>query len=57
MCQILYTTVPDYVGRGVHDRLLKNDSIFRDGYANEMGIFSGSIVSGYMLTHTIVVNG
>lgn len=56
ICKTVYTTASDYTSHGTHDTLLANDSIFRDGYENELATLTGSVADGYTLTHTIVVN-
>lgn len=56
LCRTVYTSASDYISHGVHDTLLASDSVFRDGYDNELASFDGSVADGYTLTHTIVVS-
>ena len=42
--------------KGVQDTKNERDSVFSDGFTNELATVSGSISAGYTLTHTIVVN-
>jgi protocatechuate 3,4-dioxygenase beta subunit len=56
ICDKVYTEVPAYKARGMQDTTNERDGVFRDGFANEMGTFSGSLAAGYDLSHTIVVS-
>ncbi len=54
----VYTTGQSYgYTKGAQDTLNEKDNVFGDGYTNELASVSGSVSSGYTLTHTIAVNG
>lgn len=52
---VVYTSSSLYSSRGKQDTTNESDNVFSDGYANELGVVSGSVTDGYVLTHTIVV--
>lgn len=44
-----------YASNGQSDTRNTTDSIFRDGFTNELGSVTGNTTSGFVLTHTIYV--
>lgn len=53
----VYTTAQSYgYTKGAQDTKNENDNVFSDSYATELATVSGSLSTGYTLTHTIVVN-
>lgn len=46
-----------YASRGEQDTLNENDNVFKDGYADEIAILSGSPSLGYSLKRSITVEG
>lgn len=46
-----------YKSHGLQDTTNSNDNVFSDGVGTELASFTGSVSDGYVLTHTIVVNG
>ena len=57
ICDNVYTNASDYKSKGLQDTTNERDNVFGDGYANQLASVRGSISDGYILTHTIVVNG
>ncbi|RYF78435.1 MAG: intradiol ring-cleavage dioxygenase [Cytophagaceae bacterium] len=54
----IYTTGQSYgYTKGAQDTQNERDNVFSDGFTTELGTVSGSLAGGYVLTHTIVVNG
>lgn len=56
VCDTVYTTAAQYT-RGKQDTSNSGDNIFADSLENELAVVTGNISDGYVLTHTIVVNG
>lgn len=53
----VYTTAQSYgYTKGAQDTKNESDNVFSDGFTTELATVSGSISSGYTLTHTIVVS-
>jgi protocatechuate 3,4-dioxygenase beta subunit len=46
-----------YKSHGLQDTTNARDNVFSDGVGTELASFTGSVANGYVLTHTIVVNG
>ena len=46
-----------YKSHGLQDTTNARDNVFGDGVGTELAAFTGSVADGYVLTHTIVVNG
>jgi len=46
-----------YKSHGLQDTINSKDNVFSDGVGTELASFTGSVSDGYVLTHTIVVNG
>lgn len=46
-----------YKSHGLQDTTNARDNVFGDGVSTELGTFTGSVADGYVLAHTIVVNG
>jgi protocatechuate 3,4-dioxygenase beta subunit len=42
--------------KGPQDTINERDGVFSDGFTMELGTLSGSVATGYTLTHTIVVS-
>lgn len=58
ICNTVYTTGQAFgYTKGAQNTTNERDGIFSDGYANELATVSGNNAAGYVLTHTIVVNG
>jgi protocatechuate 3,4-dioxygenase beta subunit len=55
VCDTVYTTSSLYT-KGKQDTANKSDNIFADSLASELATLSGSVSSGYTLTHTIKVS-
>ncbi len=55
VCNTVYTTATNYYTRGVQDTSNARDNVFADSLASELATVTGSIASGYTLTHLITV--
>lgn len=55
ICNTVYTTATNYYTRGVQDTSNASDNVFSDSLASELASISGSVASGYTLTHLITV--
>lgn len=54
----VYTTGQSYgYTKGAQNTANERDNVFSDGYTTELATVTGSLSSGYTLTHSIVVNG
>jgi len=56
VCDTVYTTAAQYT-KGKQDTSNTGDNIFSDSLDDELGAVTGNINDGYVLTHTIIVNG
>lgn len=56
VCDNVFKNAPTFYKKGTQDTTNEQDNVFSDGFKNEMPTITGSIVDGYILTHTIVVN-
>lgn len=56
VCDTVYTTATNFYTKGKQDTANKSDNIFSDSLASELATLSGSVSSGYTLTHTIKVS-
>lgn len=54
-CDTVYTTDSDYTSHGTQDTLNETDNVFSDSLDEELGIVTGSVGAGYLLTKEIVV--
>ncbi|HMG93505.1 MAG TPA: hypothetical protein VK589_25780 [Chryseolinea sp.] len=57
VCDMVYTTATQYYTKGKQDISNESDGVFSNSLANEMAVVTGNISDGYVLTHTIAVNG
>jgi protocatechuate 3,4-dioxygenase beta subunit len=57
VCDTVYTTATNFYTKGKQDTSNASDNVFSDSLANELASVTGNITDGYVLTHTIVVNG
>lgn len=57
VCNTVYTTATQFYTKGTQDTPNARDNIFSDSIAYQMAAISGSVSEGYVLAHTIVVNG
>lgn len=57
ICDTVYTTATSFYKKGKQDTTNETDNVFSDGFTTELATVSGSVASGYALSHTIVVNG
>ena len=55
LCNKVYQEATNFYTKGLADTSNERDNVFKDGYANELATFSGSIQEGFTLQHTIVV--
>ena len=55
VCNTVYTTATNYYTRGVQDTSNARDNVFADSLASELATVTGSVASGYALTHLITV--
>lgn len=55
VCDTVYTTATNYYTRGRQDTLNSQDNVFSDSLASELATVSGSVSTGYTLTHLITV--
>ncbi len=56
VCDTVYTTATSFYKKGLQDTTNEKDNVFSDGFTNEIGEVSGSIMAGYTLKHNIVVS-
>jgi protocatechuate 3,4-dioxygenase beta subunit len=54
ICTIIYKQGA-YVSRGTAFKKNEKDSIFSDGFANELASVTGNVKSGFVITHTLKV--
>jgi protocatechuate 3,4-dioxygenase beta subunit len=57
VCNTVYTTATDLYTRGTQDTANASDNVFSDSLSEQMASITGSVSNGFVLTHTIVVNG
>ncbi|GAB3017005.1 intradiol ring-cleavage dioxygenase [Niabella terrae] len=57
ICNAVYTTVSPYKSRGTQDTSNDRDNVFADSLTRELATLTGNTTEGYLLTHTINVNG
>lgn len=57
VCDTVYSTARTWYTKGLQDTINENDGVFRDGYTDELAVLTGSVTAGYLLTHSIIVNG
>lgn len=57
VCDTIYTTATNYYKKGKQDTSNATDNVFSDSLANQLASISGSVASGYTLTHVITVKG
>ena len=57
VCDAVFTTATTIYKNGKSTTSNERDNVFSDGYATELASVSGSVKDGYVLDHTIVVNG
>jgi protocatechuate 3,4-dioxygenase beta subunit len=57
VCNTVYTTATSFYTKGTQDTQNASDGIFADSLASELASVSGSVATGYSLTHLITVNG
>ena len=57
VCDKVYTTATQYYTKGKQDTSNASDNVFSDSLDQELANVTGSVADGYLLTHTIVVNG
>lgn len=55
VCNTVYTTASPYSSRGTQDTQNSRDNVFADSLNSEMAVITGTVSSGYTLTHTINV--
>ena len=55
VCNTVYTTATNFYTRGVQDTSNAGDNVFADSLASELATVTGSVASGYALTHLITV--
>lgn len=55
VCNTVYTTATNLYTRGVQDTSNARDNVFADSLASELATVTGSVASGYALTHLITV--
>ncbi len=57
VCDAVFTTATTIYKNGKSTTSNTQDNVFSDGVSNELANVSGSVKDGYVLNHTIVVNG
>ena len=57
VCDDVFTTSTQYYKKGKADTPNERDNVFRDGFTDELAVVTGKPGSGYVLSHTLVVNG
>jgi protocatechuate 3,4-dioxygenase beta subunit len=57
VCDALYTSATTIYKNGKSTTTNEKDNVFSDGFTTELATVSGSVKDGYVLDHTIVVNG
>ncbi len=57
VCDTVYGTATNFYTKGLQDTTNERDNVFSDGFSTELATITGSVASGFSLTHTIVVNG
>ncbi len=57
VCDAVFTTATTIYKNGKSTTTNERDNVFSDGFATELASVSGSVKDGYVLDHTIVVNG
>jgi protocatechuate 3,4-dioxygenase beta subunit len=55
ICDTVYTTATNYYTKGKQDTSNANDNVFSDSLASELSTVTGSVSSGYTLTHLVTV--
>ncbi len=55
VCDTVYTTATNYYTKGKQDTSNASDNVFSDSLASQLASVSGSVSSGYTLTHVITV--
>jgi hypothetical protein len=53
----VYTTATTHYTKGKQDTSNTSDGVFANSLAGELATITGSIADGYVLDHTIIVNG
>ena len=56
VCSNVYANATNFYTKGLQDTSNARDNVFSDSLANQLATVSGSIASGYTLTHLITVN-
>jgi protocatechuate 3,4-dioxygenase beta subunit len=57
VCDTVYTTATQYYTKGKQDISNASDGVFANSLTKQLAVITGNISDGYVLTHTIVVNG
>jgi protocatechuate 3,4-dioxygenase beta subunit len=57
VCDAVFTNATSIYKNGKSKTSNAQDNVFSDGVTNELASVSGSVKDGYVLNHTIVVNG
>jgi protocatechuate 3,4-dioxygenase beta subunit len=55
VCNTVYTTATNYYTKGTQDTSNSGDNVFSDSLASELATVTGSVATGYTLTHLITV--
>jgi protocatechuate 3,4-dioxygenase beta subunit len=55
VCDTVYTTATNYYKKGKQDTSNASDNVFSDSLASELATVTGSVSTGYTLTHVITV--
>lgn len=56
VCDTVYTTATNFYTKGKQDTSNTRDNIFSDSLAAQLGSVTGSVSTGYTLTHTVKVS-